>query len=50
MQVSVILGHPQKRSFNHAIANYSSFRKNGHRIYFHDLYEEKFDPLLFAVQ
>lgn len=48
MQVLVILGHPDKGSFNHAIAEAAvhSLRSNGHEAIFHDLYEEKFDPIL----
>ncbi|MBM4146404.1 MAG: NAD(P)H-dependent oxidoreductase [Nitrospira sp.] len=48
MKISVILAHPNKRSFNHAIAtNTVEFLKqNGHDIFYHDLYEEKFDPIL----
>lgn len=50
MQVSVILGHPSPESFNHAIANtvVNTLRKNGHRVNYHDLYSEKFDPILFS--
>ncbi len=48
MKVSVILSHPNKMSLNHAIAvtAVEMLRQNGHEVYFHDLYEEKFDPLL----
>ena len=48
MKISVILGHPQKNSFNHAIAKtvMKILLKNKHEIFFHDLYEEKFDPIL----
>ncbi|MCL5058961.1 MAG: NAD(P)H-dependent oxidoreductase [Actinobacteria bacterium] len=48
MKVSVILGHPQKGSFNHAIAGRAvkTLRDNGHRVYFHDLYSENFNPVL----
>jgi len=50
MRVSVILAHPNKESFNHAIAKVvvNTLKKKKHKIYFHDLYEEEFDPLLFA--
>ncbi len=49
MKVSVILAHPNKESFNHAIARVAvnELKKKKHKVYFHDLYEEKFDPLLF---
>jgi NAD(P)H dehydrogenase (quinone) len=48
MKISLILGHPNKKSFNHAIAvaAVETLKKNGHEVYFHDLCEEKFDPLL----
>lgn len=43
----VILGHPNKGSFNHAIANTAveTLLNNGHEVFFHDLYEENFDPI-----
>ena len=48
MKISVILAHPNKSSFNHAIAETSvkTLKKSGHEVYFHDLYEENFDPIL----
>ena len=48
MKVSVILAHPNKESFNHAIARVvvDTLKKKKHEIYFHDLYEEELDPLL----
>ncbi|MEW6052545.1 MAG: NAD(P)H-dependent oxidoreductase [Nitrospirota bacterium] len=48
MKISVILAHPHKRSFNHAIATTAVelLTQSGHEIFFHDLYEEKFDPVL----
>ena len=48
MKISVILAHPDKGSFNHAIAAavIETLNRNGHRVIFHDLYEEKFDPVL----
>lgn len=49
MKVSVILAHPDKNSFNHAIAHTAmeTLTTNRYEINFHDLYEEGFDPLLF---
>ncbi len=49
-KVSVILAHPSRGSFNHAIAAaaVATLRGNGWQANFHDLYEEKFDPLLTA--
>jgi NAD(P)H dehydrogenase (quinone) len=48
MRISLILAHPAKESFNHAIAQAAAgaLRENGHTLYFHDLYEESFDPVL----
>ncbi len=48
MLISVILAHPSNKSFNYAIAQavLSELKKNGHQIFFHDLYTEKFDPIL----
>lgn len=48
MKISVILAHPNKKSFNHAIAASAvdTLNQNGHAVYFHDLYEEHFDPIL----
>jgi len=48
MQISVILAHPYPGSFNHAIADTvaGTLRRAGHQVAFHDLYNEKFDPLL----
>ena len=48
MKISIILAHPDKNSFNSAIAKccFETLAANGHTIYLHDLYEEKFDALL----
>jgi putative NADPH-quinone reductase len=48
MKISVILGHPHKKSFNHAIADavVVTLCGSGHEVIFHDLYEEKFNPVL----
>jgi NAD(P)H dehydrogenase (quinone) len=50
MQVSVILAHPDPKSFNHAIADAAvrELKRNGHEVRFHDLYAERFDPMLLA--
>ncbi len=52
MQISIILAHPDPASFNHAIARTAleTVRENGHTVFFHDLYREKFDPLLPAQE
>ncbi|MDD5736533.1 MAG: NAD(P)H-dependent oxidoreductase, partial [Methanothrix soehngenii] len=48
MNVSLILAHPSQGSFNHAIAiaAINALEGNGHRVSFHDLYRERFDPVL----
>jgi len=48
MQISVILAHPDKQSFNYAIAQTAivELTQNGHQVIFHDLYAEEFDPIL----
>ena len=52
MKISVILAHPDKNSFNHAIAHavVEEIHSNGNTVFFHDLYEEKFDPILPTVE
>ncbi len=52
LKISIILAHPGKNSFNHAIATTAveTARRNGHQICFHDLCAEKFDPLLPAAE
>jgi hypothetical protein len=48
LAICVILAHPQKGSFNHAIAEIviQTLDHNGYEVILHDLYGEKFDPLL----
>jgi NAD(P)H dehydrogenase (quinone) len=52
MKIPVILGHPNKASFNHAIAItvVETLRRNGHDVVFHDLYAENYDPILPAEE
>jgi len=52
MKISIILAHPDKKSFNHAIAATAieTLKQNGHKVFFHDLYEENFDPILPAEE
>ena len=52
MLISVILAHPDPASFNHAIAQTAieTIKANRHKVIFHDLYREKFDPLLPAKE
>jgi putative NADPH-quinone reductase len=48
MQILIVLAHPDIKSFNHAIADTCIKRLAGHEheIFFHDLYREKFNPVL----
>ena len=50
MKILLILGHPKPNSLNHAIAEKSAFvlKELGHEVVFHDLYQERFDPVLPA--
>ena len=52
MNISVILGHPQSDSFNHAIAAtiVETLQQAGHEVAFHDLYDEQFEPILSAEE
>lgn len=47
MNVLIILGHPNNKSFNHSIANTckKELEANGHSVFFHDLYAENFNPV-----
>lgn len=48
MKISLIVAHPDRESFNSAIAKccLNTLVANGHTVFFHDLYAEKFDALL----
>ena len=48
MNISLILAHPNPKSFNHAIAAVArdTLIQRGWNVYFHDLYAEQFPPLL----
>jgi NAD(P)H dehydrogenase (quinone) len=48
MNILLILGHPDVGSFNHAIAQAvrEGLQEAGHRVVFHDLSAEAFDPFL----
>jgi NAD(P)H dehydrogenase (quinone) len=50
MRVLVIIGHQQQGSFNHAIAQAAveELKAAGHEVLYHDLYAERFDPILPA--
>ncbi len=48
MKISVVLAHPDPGSFNHAMAAAAVevLKENGHQVFYHDLYGERFDPVL----
>lgn len=48
MNILIILGNPNPSSFSHAIAKTAkdTLTAMGHTVFFHDLYQEKFDPTL----
>ncbi len=48
MNILVIIGHQRKGSFCHAIAAAAveELEAGGHQVTYHDLYEERFDPIL----
>ena len=49
MRISIILAHPDSGSFNHAIAMTAAtvLEAAGYDVSFHDLYKERFDPILY---
>jgi NAD(P)H dehydrogenase (quinone) len=52
MKTSIILAHPDKNSFNHAIAETAKLflKEREHTVFFHDLYKENFNPVLPAEE
>jgi putative NADPH-quinone reductase len=52
MKISVILAHPDRKSFNHAIAAAAveALKRGGHDVRFHDLCAERFDAYLPASE
>jgi putative NADPH-quinone reductase len=52
MKILIIIGHPDPDSLNHAIANAirDDLLNIGHDVMFHDLYKEKFLPLLHTQE
>lgn len=52
MNVSVILAHPCQASFNHAVADIvvHTLRAGGRTVWYHDLYDEGFDPVTTCVE
>ncbi|MFR8440803.1 MAG: NAD(P)H-dependent oxidoreductase, partial [Campylobacter sp.] len=51
-QICVILAHPYEKSLNTAIANTAveKLQNNGYEVKFHDLYKEKFNPILSGAE
>ena len=49
MNISLILAHPDTTSFCSALAQTAvkTLRSHEHQVFFHDLYAERFDPLLY---
>jgi NAD(P)H dehydrogenase (quinone) len=52
MKISIILAHPTPGSFNHAIAAtvVATLSANGHQARLHDLYAERFDPVMPSAE
>jgi NAD(P)H dehydrogenase (quinone) len=52
MKIVVVLGHPNKKSFNKAIFDITikTLKKNKHQVFSHDLYDEKFDPVIIGEE
>lgn len=52
MHILLVLAHPDPSSFNHAIADAvrQILENAGHTVWFHDLYLEKFDPVLVSAE
>ena len=48
MKISIILGHSKPNSLNHAIAEkcVATLKELGHEVTLHDLYQERFDPVM----
>ena len=51
-QICVILAHPYEKSLNAAIANTAveKLQNSGYEVKFHDLYKEKFNPILSGTE
>lgn len=52
MIILIILAHPDRGSFNHAIATVAkdTFVNKGHEVILHDLYDEHFNPIMPAQE
>jgi putative NADPH-quinone reductase len=48
LNILVVLAHPDPGSFNHALADAAAqaAKRSGHDVILHDLYAERFDPIL----
>lgn len=49
MNILIVVCNPHENSFNHAIAEKvrAVYEREGNNVYYHDLYKEKFNPLLY---
>ena len=52
MKIMVVLCHPKSDSFNHMVAEktITTLKRSHHTTFFHDLYEEGFDPVLSSAE
>jgi NAD(P)H dehydrogenase (quinone) len=52
MNCMMLLAHPNPESLNHALADAirQVLEAKGHKVYYHDLYREGFDPLITAKE
>ena len=52
MNILILLGHPKSGSLNHALAQAvrDDLRAAGHDVIYHDLYAERFDPVIAAEE
>jgi putative NADPH-quinone reductase len=52
VRISIIVAHPDYQSLNHAIAAtaFTELTRAGHEVVLHDLYAERFDPMLPAAE
>lgn len=52
MKILLVLAHPKPSSFNHAIAETAllALQEDGHEVLRHDLYAERFNPVLSAEE
>jgi putative NADPH-quinone reductase len=52
VNILVVVAHPDPGSFNHALANAAVqvTKRSGHHVVLHDLYAERFDPILPSTE